>query len=104
VDGNAADVRFGAATIRLARRELAPGPALLAIRPAALLLTADPGGGVIDGEVLKASYLGGHVEYEVATPVGELFAVDGDTSRMLATATRVGIRFADRGVSLIPGR
>ena len=84
VDGDDADVRLGTATIRLARRGLAPGPALLAIRPAALLLSASPADGVLEGEVLKASYLGSHVEYEVGTPVGELFVIDGHASRMLA--------------------
>jgi iron(III) transport system ATP-binding protein len=103
VDGDDADVRLGTATVRLARRGLAPGPALLAIRPAAVLLAANLGG-VLEGEVLKASYLGSHAEYEVETPVGELFVIDSRAGRMLAPATRVGVGFADRGVTLIPGR
>ncbi len=36
--------------------------------------------------------------------MGELFVIDGHASRMLEPATHVGIRFADRGVTLIPGR
>ena len=104
VDGDDADVRLGTASVRLARRGLAPGAALLAIRPAAVLLSASPADGVLEGEVLKASYLGSHVEYEVDTPMGELFVIDGHASRMLEPATHVGIRFADRGVALIPGR
>ena len=104
VAGDAAEVRLGTATIRLARRNLAPGAALLAIRPASLLLSASAADGVLEGEVLKASYLGSHVEYEVATPIGELFAIDENASRMLPLATRVGIGFAARGVTLIPGR
>jgi iron(III) transport system ATP-binding protein len=104
VDGNDADVRLGTVSIRLARRNLAPGSALLAIRPAALLLSESPADGVLEGEVLKASYLGSHVEYEVATPVGDLFAIDENAGRMLTPAMRIGIRFADRGVTLIPGR
>ena len=104
VDGDEADVRLGAVTVRLPRRGLTCGPALLAIRPAALVLSASAAADVLKGEVLKASYLGSHVEYEVGTPVGELFVIDGHASAMLAPATRVGIRFAARGVTLVPGR
>ena len=47
------------------------------------------------GEVLKASYLGSHIEYELGTPVGELFAIDADATRMLA-------RSASRSASASP--
>jgi iron(III) transport system ATP-binding protein len=103
VDGREAEVRLGAATLRLPHRGLSPGPALVAIRPASILLSAAPVGSGIAGRVLKASYLGSHIEYEVGTEVGELFAVDADSTRLLPPDTEVGIRFADRGVTLIPG-
>jgi len=103
VDGREAEVRLGAATLRLPHRGLSPGPALVAIRPASILLSTAPVGSGIAGRVLKASYLGSHIEYEVGTEVGELFAVDADSTRLLPPDTEVGIRFADRGVTLIPG-
>jgi iron(III) transport system ATP-binding protein len=102
VDGRDAEVRLGSTTRRLPQRGLAPGPALLAVRPEALLLSALPGNGAIDGEILKASYLGSHVEYEVGTPLGELFVVDRNAEEMLAPATRVGVDLRGRGVTLIP--
>ena len=103
VEGEAAEVRLGHATLRLPRRGLQPGAALVAIRPASIQLSAAPAPGRVAGRVLKASYLGSHVEYELGTEVGELFAVDPDATRLLAPETEVGIGFADRGVTLIPG-
>ena len=103
VEGEAAEVRLGHATLRLPHRGLQPGAALVAIRPASIQLSAAPAPGRVAGRVLKASYLGSHVEYELGTEVGELFAVDPDATRLLAPETEVGIGFADRGVTLIPG-
>ena len=103
VAGDAAEVRLGHATLRLPHRGLRPGAALAAIRPASILLSARPGEGDLPGRVLKASYLGSHLEYELGTEVGELFAIDPDATRLLPPDTAVGIRFAERGVVLIPG-
>ena len=102
--GDDADVRLGTASVRLARRGLAPGAALLAIRPAAVLLSASPADGVLEGEVLKASYLGSHVEYEVDTSYGRTVRNRRPCQPDWKPATHVGIRFADRGVALTRGR
>jgi iron(III) transport system ATP-binding protein len=104
VDGHFAQVRLGSTTIRLPRRGLGPGHALLAIRPEALVLSARSADSMLEGEVHKASYLGSHVEYEIGSPIGELFVIDRHADGMLAPSTHVGIRFGERGVTLIPGR
>ena len=96
-------MRLGTATLRLPHRGLGPGGALIAIRPASILLSSAPDAGALSGRVRKASYLGSHIEYELGTEVGELFAIDPDATRLLPPDTEVGIRFADRGVTLIPG-
>jgi iron(III) transport system ATP-binding protein len=102
-DGDVARVRLDRAMLRLAARGLPVGPALVAIRPEAILLAPGADDGELVGEVLKASYLGSHAEYDVDTPVGQLFVVDGRATSVLPPATQVGIRFAERGVTLIPG-
>ena len=43
LDGHLAEVRLGTATLRLPHRGLGPGSALIAIRPASILLSADAG-------------------------------------------------------------
>ena len=105
VDGDVAEVRLGdghhPAAAPRPRGPVRPcwrsGRRRSCCRPA-------PAGGVLEGEVLKASYLGSHIEYELGTPVGELFAIDAHASAAAgARDTEVGIRFADRGVTLIPG-
>ena len=102
-DGHAAEVRLGRAQLRLPGRGLPRGPALLAVRPASIRLVDDAAAGVLPGQVLKASYLGSHIEYELGTEVGELFAIDADATAMLAPGRAVGIRFGERGITLIPG-
>ena len=87
VDGDAAEVRVGTATLRLARRSLAPWSRAAGDPAGVAPAFGRPGDGVLEGEVLKASYLGSHVEYEVGTPVGELFVVDEHVGRMLALGT-----------------
>ncbi|HEX8375767.1 MAG TPA: ABC transporter ATP-binding protein, partial [Geminicoccaceae bacterium] len=101
VDGATADVRLGTVVHRLPGRGLPPGPALLAVRPEAILLSGDAAADGIGGEIAKASYLGSHVEYRVRSPIGELFVIDGRVDVVLPPGTPVGIRLADRGVALI---
>ena len=105
VDGDEAEVRLGtghasgsrAAASRRARPCWRSGRRRSCCRPS-------PADGVLEGEVLKASYLGSHVEYEVGTPVGELFVIDGHASRMLAPgdARRHPLRRSRRDAD--PGR
>ena len=103
VEGERARVRLGGLLLDLPARGLAVGNALLAVRPQAVRLRAldgeDPG---LTGEVTKASYLGSHMEYMVATAVGELFVVDGEVVATHAPGSRVALEFAPQGLSLVP--
>ncbi len=104
VNGERASVRLGGVLLDLPARGLARGPALLAVRPQAVRLRAiadgDPG---LAGEVLKAAYLGSHMEYVIATPVGELFVIDGDVVDTHPPGGRVAVGFGSQGLSLVPG-
>jgi iron(III) transport system ATP-binding protein len=101
VEDGRARVRIGSGERDVPGRGIAPGPAKLAIRPHALSLSAG-GGAILMGEVRHAAYLGDHVEYEVETPVGRLFVVDGGTDRLVPAGTAVGITLKDRGLALLP--
>jgi iron(III) transport system ATP-binding protein len=77
----------------------------LAVRPDAVLIDeSGPQPGEIAGQVRKASYLGTQIEYEVESPIGELFVVQYGRKEPIAAGTPVSISFAlQRGVAIIPG-
>src|SRR5262245_59707569 len=57
---------------------------------------------VLRGTVSKAAYLGTHMEYTIATPIGQLFVVDRDVARPIAIGSGVSIALAEHGVALVP--
>jgi iron(III) transport system ATP-binding protein len=99
--GERALVRLGEVELELPRRNCGQGPVTAAIRPNAVrLLKAGDGG--LAAEVVKASYLGGHMEYTVATALGELFVVAYDVSDPVPAGTRLSLGFAETGVTILP--
>ena len=100
IDGESAQVRLGAVELSLARHGNLAGAAQLAIRPEAIRLQTVGGDG-LPGTVGKATYLGNHIEYSVATEIGELFIVDSDVGRYVDAGSSVTVTFADHGVYLV---
>jgi iron(III) transport system ATP-binding protein len=102
--GERATVRVGELSLTLPHRGAAPGPIKIAIRPESLLLSSErPSTPAIQGEVAKAAYLGTHMEYTIATALGELFVVDRVTlARPIAPASTVWIGLAGHGVTVVP--
>jgi iron(III) transport system ATP-binding protein len=102
-NGAQSTVALAGVTLELSHNGAADGPIELAIRPEALRLTPGPAGpDAIAGEVAKAAYLGGRMEYTLSTPIGELFAVERDVAAPLAPGAQVAIRLAAGGVTVIP--
>ncbi len=99
-DAGLATIRVGGLEHRLPSRDARPGPSKLAVRPNAVTLTP-ASGAALPGVISTASYLGGHIEYEVETETGLLFVVDDAIERMLSPATEVAIGFRNRGLALI---
>jgi len=100
VEGDEAVVRIGAIETRLTSRALR-GDTVVAVRPEAIRLTAGGGSGGVEGEVVKATYLGSHIEYTVQSALGELFAIDTHVGRAFPEGSAVMITFAERGVTLV---
>jgi len=97
-----AGVRLANFEIVLPHHNLPDGPVDVAIRPQAVqLATTRPGRTHLEGTILKAAYIGSHMEFEVASSLGELFVVDGATGRGLQRGATVFITFADRGVTVV---
>ena len=65
------------------------GPVQVAVRPHAVRLEKD-GAGLI-GRVLRATYLGDHLEYDVETPVGQLFVVSHALAAPLVAGDAVSV-------------
>ena len=100
VEGETATVSIGNVEIELPARGIAPGPGKVAVRPESVHLS-DPGSGLA-GEIVKAAYLGDHLEYSVSTPVGELFVIDNSVDAPRAVGSSVSVGFGTR-VTLVPG-
>jgi iron(III) transport system ATP-binding protein len=95
-----AEIRVGGLIQRLPARRARPGPARLAIRANAITV-AEAAEATLSGRIASSAYLGDHVEYEIESPLGRLFAVDPETARPLAAGTRIALGFRNRGLALI---
>jgi iron(III) transport system ATP-binding protein len=104
LDARDGEVILGDARITLPHRGAADGRVELALRPEAVAVTeADDPGAMLRGTVSKAAYLGGVMEYTVATAAGDVFVVSPDTDRARAIGAPVGLRFGGRGVAVLSG-
>jgi iron(III) transport system ATP-binding protein len=76
------------------------GDVLLAIRPQAFVFGAGP----LSGEVVKASYLGSHMEYDIRLDglADELFAIGADVTAPFRTGMRVAVGLDPLGVAIVP--
>ncbi len=102
VTGSTAQVNVGNVPLQLPHRNAGPGPVKLAVRPDAILLD-EAATGPLSGTVRKASYLGTQVEYEVESPIGNLFVVQYGRKEPIMTGTPVSIAFTpQRGLAIIP--
>jgi iron(III) transport system ATP-binding protein len=103
LNGALATVRNGPLTRELPHRGLAPGPAHVALRPETIRLAPERQHDAIAGEIVKATYLGSHMEYTVATAHGDLFVIDHEVARPLPRGTSVSVLPAERAITLVRG-
>lgn len=93
-------VRLGTQRFRVRSASARPGLAQLAVRPQFITLS-ESGHGALQGSVIHSTWLGDHIEYEVATELGALFIIDPQMEQRLPPATQVGINFKPQGLALI---
>jgi iron(III) transport system ATP-binding protein len=101
VEGEQALVRIGPLERRLPHHRLGPGPAHVALRPENIELGPPLQPDTIGGEILKATYLGSHLEYTVATALGQLFVIDRQVGRVLPPGSEVSVGLGASGLSLV---
>ena len=81
------------------------GAVQVAVRPHAIVLSARPphpdplpyegrGGSSLSGTVVRATYLGDHLEYTVDTPLGALFVVSPVATSPLSPGDAVAVRLS----------
>jgi iron(III) transport system ATP-binding protein len=102
IDGISANVDIGGIGVNLPNRGLVSGEVSVAIRPQSICLSQSGNKNSIQGTILKAIYLGGHIEYTVDCILGELFVIDNQVEIKHNLDTAVFITLRARGVSLIP--
>jgi iron(III) transport system ATP-binding protein len=102
VAGDMAQVRLGDIVMQLPALNLDPGPAQLAIRPRRVDLHAEVASATIRGTLLKATYVGTHMEYRIETAHGEIFAISGDVDGLHGTGSEIRVGFRDPGPVLLP--
>lgn len=96
-----ATVEIGGITVTIPARGQPAGVARVAVRPARVQLFPPGLARSIDGEIVKATYAGSHMEYRVKTSVGEIFVVTGADDEMSA-GELVSVAFAEPGPVLLP--
>ena len=95
VAGGRAEVALDALRLSLPDRGLPPGPVDLVIRPEAIRLGTEGG---MAATVSRATYMGSHSEYLLATPVGELFAIVPDRLHRRPAGAAVSVTLDPEGV------
>ena len=102
IEGANAEVEIGGIRTNLPHRGLISGEANVAIRPQSICLSQSGNENSISGTILKAIYLGGHIEYTVDCILGELFVIDNQMESKQNLDAAVYITLRTRGMSLIP--
>jgi iron(III) transport system ATP-binding protein len=101
IDGGWANVQIGNAKTRLPSRGMKPGKTQVAIRPESLQITDSKLEGCIDAEVIKATYLGSHMEYTLNSAIGELFVVEPDINSPVVIGSSISVQLRDHGIALV---
>ncbi|MFV2002298.1 MAG: ABC transporter ATP-binding protein [Paracoccaceae bacterium] len=104
VDGDMAQISVGSLKHTMGARGLKPGPALIAVRPGRVSLTAKSAQNSLSAKITKSTYVGNHMEYLVEVDFGVIFAVSEDVANPFLVGQDVGLGFAASGPVLLPAQ
>lgn len=102
IENDVATVSIGSYSHKLPARGMAPGTATMAVRPSRVELQADASENTMEAKIVKATYVGSHMEYTVESGFGTLFAVSGNVSAIFETGASVAMSFSESGPVLLP--
>lgn len=77
-------------------------PVKLVVHPHNIKLSSQQQNESLTGRVLQATYLGTHIEYDIATSSGQLFVVDNQMAERFAPDTAVSVSIPQSKISLVP--
>lgn len=101
VENGRASVAVGSISLDLDSRSLSPGKATLAVRPGRILLSSSKIDNSAEVHLVKATYVGNHMEYKVETDFGVLFVVSHDVDVPLETGKTAHLSFQKTGPVLL---
>jgi iron(III) transport system ATP-binding protein len=95
-------VKVGDADIIMPTGGAKAGETDIAVRPETITVDTAPGPkGSLPGRVVKATYVGTHMEYTVETAAGTLFAICPKVERPQAIGDQVALTLAPRGILIV---
>ena len=112
-DATHGTIHLGGCRLQVAHRDIAAGDVQVSIRPEAFTLRVSSGmpsedtqpAGVskdtLPGSLLRAAYLGTHMEYHVQTAVGELFVKSHEVAAVFAVGDAVELLPTGRGITVL---
>jgi iron(III) transport system ATP-binding protein len=102
-EGGVARVRVGGIEIDAKARGHLKGRAKLVIRPDAVTIsTLPPNLPALKGRIVKAAYIGKHMEYAVEAGAARLFVVDPSTASPIAPGAEVFVTIAAERAIVLP--
>ena len=103
IEGDTARVNLDGYLRNLPARDLAAGPARVAVRPSRVMLQAghSVGNGIL-AQITKATYVGSRMEYTVEASFGQFFATIEDVDNTFAPGDDVTVSFEERWPVLLP--
>ena len=99
--GDRASVRLGALMVQTSHCEGTAAQRHVAVRPSRVALLPAGTPDALEAVVLKATYVGEHMEYIVQTPLGDLFVTSSDTQNPFAAGHPVAAGFGAGDVLLL---
>ena len=99
INGDTAKVSLATIELSLPHRGLPCGDCDVVIRPEAINLAEDNAG--LAGQITRATYMGSHMEYLIATPIGELFGIVSVRQKRYGAGASVQVNFEPQGVVLV---
>ena len=100
-DGERSSVQLGALTVQTNRCEGTAAQRHVAVRPNRVALLPAGSLNALEAVVLKATYVGEHMEYIVQTALGDLFVTSSDTQNPFAPGSAVAVAFGAGDVVLL---
>jgi iron(III) transport system ATP-binding protein len=103
VEQDRATLRLGGLEHAVRTRDAKIGDVRIAIRPEAIRLSGQqPSGAALQCQVVKAAYLGSHMEYTIDSPIGQLFVIKRNVREPFPPGTTVWATLDAHGLIIVP--